>query len=88
MPPPKAIAKANPKIAGPRSAGDRGQQKMEQAKASGAPTKNLEDRVYEIEDASGLSTAGAEEAVISYTRAILLNERRGYSAKMRRGSWR
>jgi hypothetical protein len=31
-------------------------QKLEQAKASGAPTKNLEDRIYEIEDAIRLST--------------------------------
>jgi hypothetical protein len=38
------------------------QQKLEQAKASGASTKNLEDRIYEIEDAICLSSQGAAAA--------------------------
>ena len=32
------------------------QRKLEQAKANGTPTKNLEDKIYEIEDAIRLST--------------------------------
>jgi len=54
--PPKAIAKTNPKTAGLQKRLATAQQKLEQAKASGAPTKNLEDRIYEIEDAIRLST--------------------------------
>jgi hypothetical protein len=54
--PPKAIAKTNPKTAGLQKRLAAAQQKLERAKASGAPTKNLEDRVYEIEDALRLST--------------------------------
>jgi hypothetical protein len=55
-PPPKAVAKTNPKTAGLQKKLSAAQQKLEQAKASGAPTKNLEDRIYEIEDAIRLST--------------------------------
>lgn len=51
-PPPAASAKTNPKLQKRLLAA---QQKLEQAKASGASTKNLEDRVYEIEDAIRLS---------------------------------
>jgi len=54
--PPKAIAKTNPKIAGLQKRLAAAQQKLQQAKGSGAPTKNLEDRIYEIEDAIRLST--------------------------------
>lgn len=54
--PPKAIAKTNPKIAAFQKRLAAAQKKLEQAKASGAPTKNLEDRIYEIEDAIRLST--------------------------------
>jgi hypothetical protein len=54
--PPKAVAKPNPKIAGLQQRLAAAQNKLEQAKASGAPTKNLEDRIYEIEDAIRLST--------------------------------
>jgi hypothetical protein len=53
--PPKAIAKTNPKILGLQKRLATAQQKLEQAKASGASTKNLEDRIYEIEDAIRLS---------------------------------
>jgi hypothetical protein len=55
-PPAKAIAKTNPKTAGLQKKLSTAQQKLEQARASGAPTKNLEDRIYEIEDAIRLST--------------------------------
>jgi len=55
-PAPKAMVKTNPKAAGLQKKLAAAQQKLERAKASGAPTKNLEDRVYEIEDAIRLST--------------------------------
>jgi hypothetical protein len=55
-PPPKAMQKTNPKVAGLQKKLAAALQKLEQAKASGAPTKNLEDRIYEIEDAIRLST--------------------------------
>jgi hypothetical protein len=54
--PPKAIATANPKTAGLQKRLATAQQKLEQAKASGASTKNLEDKIYEIEDAIRLSS--------------------------------
>ena len=57
--PPKAIVKANPKAAGLQKRLATAQHKLEQAKATGAPIKNLEDRVYEIEDAIRLSTAAS-----------------------------
>ena len=53
---PKAIVKSNPKTTGLQKRLATAQQKLEQAKASGASTKNLEDRIYEIEDAIRLST--------------------------------
>ncbi|MGA7234213.1 MAG: hypothetical protein WBY44_00940 [Bryobacteraceae bacterium] len=54
--PPKASAKTNPKTAGLQKRLAAAQQKLEQAKANGASTKNLEDRIYEIEDAIRLSS--------------------------------
>ncbi len=54
--PPKAIAKMNPKTAGLQKRLAAAQQKLEHAKANGASTKNLEDRIYEIEDAIRLSS--------------------------------
>jgi hypothetical protein len=53
---PAEPAKPNPKIAGLQKRLAAAQQKFEQAKAKGAPTKNLEDRIYEIEDAIRLSS--------------------------------
>jgi hypothetical protein len=50
-----APAKPNPKLAGLQKRLAAAQQKLEQAKAGGAPAKNLEDRVYELEDAIRLS---------------------------------
>jgi hypothetical protein len=55
-PPPTAAATPNPKIAGLQKRLAAAQRKLEQAKANGAPTKNLEDKIYEIEDAIRLST--------------------------------
>jgi hypothetical protein len=49
-------AKPNPKIAALQKRLAGAQQKLEQARTNGAPTKNLEDRIYEIEDAIRLST--------------------------------
>jgi small-conductance mechanosensitive channel len=57
--PPKAIAKTNPKTVGLQKRLAAAQQKLEQAKATGASTKNLEDRIYEIEDALRLSSLGS-----------------------------
>jgi hypothetical protein len=54
-PPARAIAKTNPKTAGLQKKLAAAQQKLDQAKANGSPTKNLEDRIYEIEDAIRLS---------------------------------
>lgn len=53
---PEAIVKANPKTTGLQKRLATAQQKLEQVKASGAPTKNLEGRIYEIEDAIRLSS--------------------------------
>jgi hypothetical protein len=58
-PPPRAIQKTNPKAAGLQKKLATAMQKLEQAKANGAPTKNLEDRIYEIEDAIRLSAEGS-----------------------------
>ncbi len=46
----------NPKTAGLEKRLAAAQQKLEQAKANGASAKNLEDRIYEIEDAIRLSS--------------------------------
>jgi hypothetical protein len=54
--PPPAAAKPDPKIAGLQKRLAAAQQKLEKAKAGGAPTKILEDKIYEIEDAIRLST--------------------------------
>ena len=54
--PPPPNAKTNPKIAGLQKRLAAAQEKLEKAKASGIPTKNLEDKIYEIEDALRLST--------------------------------
>lgn len=54
--PPAPAAKTNPKIVGLQKRLLAAQQKLEKAKATGVPTKNLEDKIYEIEDAIRLST--------------------------------
>jgi hypothetical protein len=53
--PAKGVLKTNAKTTGLQKRLATAQQKLEQAKQSGAPTKNLEDRIYEIEDAIRLS---------------------------------
>ena len=59
-PPPKpaAPAKADPKVARLEKKLAAARQKLEGARTAGTPTKNLEDRVYEIEDDLRLATAG------------------------------
>lgn len=54
--PAPAAAKSNPKIVGLQKRLLAAQQRLEKAKASGIATKNLEDKVYEIEDAIRLAT--------------------------------
>jgi hypothetical protein len=55
-PKPKAAVMPNPKVAGLQKRLATTQKKLEQAKAGGVPTKVLEDRIYEIEDAIRLSS--------------------------------
>jgi hypothetical protein len=52
---PKAAAITNPKIVGLQKRLATAQKKLELAKAGGTPTKILEDKIYEIEDAIRLS---------------------------------
>ena len=47
---PKAEAKPNPKITGLQKQLATARKKLEDAKAASAPTRKLEDRIYEIED--------------------------------------
>ncbi len=54
--PPPPAEKTTPKIVGLRKRLSAAQEKLEKARTSGAPTKNLEDKIYEIEDALRLST--------------------------------
>jgi hypothetical protein len=53
---PAPAAKTNPKIVGLQKRLSAAQQKLEKTKSSGGLTKNLEDKIYEIEDAIRLST--------------------------------
>ena len=52
---PKTAPVANPKVAGLQKRLATAQKKLEQAKAGGTPTKSVEDKIYEIEDAIRLS---------------------------------
>ena len=54
--PPPPPAKPDRKTAGLQKRLDNARKKLEQARAGSAPTKNLEDRVYEIEDELRLAT--------------------------------
>ena len=54
--PPKPV-KLDPAIARQQKALAAAQKKLEDAKAKGLPTRNLEDRIYEIEDAIQLAMA-------------------------------
>lgn len=49
-------AKPDPRVASLNKKLDNARKKLEAAKASGAATKNLEDRIYEIEDEIRLAT--------------------------------
>ncbi len=53
-PPP---SKPDPKIAAIQRRLTASRQKLDAAKSSGAPTRNLEDRIYELEDELRLATA-------------------------------
>ena len=53
--PSKPSPSPNPKVAGLQKKLLTAQKKLEGAKAAGTPTRNLEDRVYEIEDALRLA---------------------------------
>jgi len=55
----KAPVKADPKIAGLERQLAAARKKLETAKAKGAGTKNLEDRIYELEDDLRLLTQSA-----------------------------
>jgi hypothetical protein len=50
VPAPAAAAPADPKLGPLEKRLAAAQKKLEAAKASGTPTKNLEDKIYEIED--------------------------------------
>jgi hypothetical protein len=52
-------AKPDPKVARLQKRLETAKQKLEAAKAAGAPAKNLEDKVYEIEDDLRLASGAA-----------------------------
>lgn len=55
-PAPAPVVKVDPKVAGLEKQLAAAKKKLEAAQAKGAPTRNLEDRVYEIEDELRLAT--------------------------------
>ena len=54
--PPLVLGKANPKIVEIQKRLTTAKRKLEGAKATGAATRNLEDKIYEIEDELRLAT--------------------------------
>jgi len=58
-PPEAAPAKPDPKIAGIEKKLATAKKKLEAAKTTGTPTRNLEDRIYELEDDLRLATQPA-----------------------------
>lgn len=58
-PPSKPAPKADPKVAGLLKQRGQIQKKLEVAKAAGKPTRNLDDRLYEIEDELRLAGGAA-----------------------------
>jgi hypothetical protein len=58
-PAPAAPAKPDPTVAGLQKKLAVTRKKLEAAKAAGTATKNLEDRIYELEDDLRLATQGA-----------------------------
>jgi hypothetical protein len=57
--PPAPTAKADPKLAALEKRRAQIQKKIEEAKGAGKPTKNLEDKLYEVEDEIRLSMQAA-----------------------------
>jgi len=53
---PAQVSASNPKVAGLEKKLAQTRTKLEATKAAGKPTKNLEDRIYEIEDEIRLSS--------------------------------
>ena len=53
---PEPAAKPDPKLAGLQKQLASTNKKLEAAKAAGKPTRNLEDKIYEIDDAIRLAT--------------------------------
>ena len=58
-PKPAAVPKPDPKVAGLLKQREQVQKKLEVAKAAGKPTRNLDDRLYEIEDELRLAGGNA-----------------------------
>jgi len=56
---PRGAAIANPKVAALQKRLAAAQKKLQQAKAGGTPTKSIEDKIYEFEDAIRLSVQEA-----------------------------
>lgn len=57
--PAKASAPADPKLASLQKRRDQIQKKLEAAKTAGKPTRNLDDRLYEVEDELRLAGNGS-----------------------------
>lgn len=57
VPAPPPPAKPDPKVAAIQKRLTAARLKLEAAKAAGAPTRNLDDRIYELEDELRLATA-------------------------------
>ena len=53
---PEPVAKPDPKLAGLQKQLINANKKLETAKAAAKPTRNLEDKIYELEDALRLAT--------------------------------
>ena len=56
--PPAETAKSNPKVAGLQKRLATAKRKLDEAKAASAPTRPLEDRIYELEDELRLAVQG------------------------------
>jgi hypothetical protein len=57
--PPSPPAKADPKVTGIEKKLVTAKKKLDAAKTAGAPTRNLEDRIYELEDELRLASQGS-----------------------------
>jgi hypothetical protein len=56
-PPPAPAAKPDPKVVALQKKIETARKKLDAAKAGGAPTRAIEDRIYELEDELRLATA-------------------------------